>query len=393
MIELKNSKITELGITKGRRRTAIDGFIGAVQMLDPTLGWQDIKPRLIRDTDGWHTEGTPYYAEIKDSGDRLFCPDKYERSKYIRLPSIPLFTGLNKTVLNCPTKLDQQLLPSVIRMPTSYGEIGVQFTNTGMYLPLALASAPMVSSKEINRLTLNVDSNIDFEKMLLPGYLRDAKGVERKLEWSSFKDGQIELGFDLFGLTYPITLVDAIDVQVGASADDGWFRSNDFSATDTQGYVGYLSGVIHSFYRFTGISGIDGTTNTDVANIQVYVQDNYLNPLTKLYADESAAAPAAPTTYTQANAANLTEAGVDWDDANLAAGAFRTSPSFVAPIEEIKGLTPTVILVYHKDDGSDTGATNAIACRSWNYSGNISGAKIHIEVSAGGAYVPKIIFM
>jgi hypothetical protein len=54
MIEIKNSKTTYLGKASGGDRYALDAFIGAVQMGEPEGLWQDIKPCLVRDADGWH---------------------------------------------------------------------------------------------------------------------------------------------------------------------------------------------------------------------------------------------------------------------------------------------------------------------------------------------------
>jgi hypothetical protein len=123
MIDLKNSKTTCIGKASGGNKYALDAFIGAVQMVDPVYGLQDIRPRLVRDADGWHIEGAPYYAEVKDNGDRLFCPDKYERSKYIRFPNVALFSGLSKSLSTSKSVLDGELLVNKIVMPTDYGSL------------------------------------------------------------------------------------------------------------------------------------------------------------------------------------------------------------------------------------------------------------------------------
>src|SRR4030042_5761179 len=100
MIELKNSRTTYLGRASGGDKYTLDGFIGAVQMREPGGQWQDIKPCLVRDAGGWHIDNAPYYAEIRDDGSRLFCPVRNERGKYLRLPSIALFSGLPRNILN-----------------------------------------------------------------------------------------------------------------------------------------------------------------------------------------------------------------------------------------------------------------------------------------------------
>ena len=71
MIELSNSRTTKIG----KNKYHVEGYLGAVRMNDPETGWQEIQPRLVRERDGWRVDGTPYYSELKDSGERLFCPE------------------------------------------------------------------------------------------------------------------------------------------------------------------------------------------------------------------------------------------------------------------------------------------------------------------------------
>ena len=91
MIELKNSKTTFLGrAPDGRNRFAIDSSIGAIQMRESGGQWQDIQPQIVRDTDGFHVEGTPYAVKMSADGDRTIYPDKTDLSKLLYLP-VPAF--------------------------------------------------------------------------------------------------------------------------------------------------------------------------------------------------------------------------------------------------------------------------------------------------------------
>jgi hypothetical protein len=388
VLELKNSKTTELAKAKdGRRRYSIDGFIGAVQMLDPILGWQDIKPRLVRDIDGWHVEGAPYYAEVKDNGDRLFCPDKYEKSKYIRLPNVPLFDGLTKTLASTASKLDVESLASKVVMPTAYGSLAFQFTNTGMYLPIGMNSAPAIASKSIDRLTLDVDSTYDIQKLIesksgfgvVPGYISDSKGEFRQLEWS-YKNGQLELGFDLTGLTFPVTLLDAVDVQVGAGGDDGGRSgASTFNATNTYQSLG-VSNNRDGFFRFTAVT-ISGTI--DVSYIQLFSNTQSGTPELKVFGvDEDN--PAAPTTLGELDADPLTSAGVDWDG-TFNDEAWNTSPSLNDIFHELIDsytISNDAVMIHINGDNAGNAGYNQV--RTYELTGNVSGAKLHIEFTAAG---------
>ena len=171
-MELKNSKTTSLG----GNRYALNGFIGAVQMSEDGQKWQDIKPRLVRDVGGWHVVGTPYYAEIKDDGTRLYCPDCNERSKYFKLPAIPLLTSLEKNVSFSPTKLDGEVIPNKVVMPIrDYASIVITFTNTSMNFEVLFKKAP--PRQFTDRFTFNADiAGLDIKELLAS---RQGVGIPR----------------------------------------------------------------------------------------------------------------------------------------------------------------------------------------------------------------------
>ena len=259
---LRNSKTTPLG----SGRFTVDGFIGAAQMSKDAVNWQDIKPHLVRDIDGWHIEGAPYRAKVGDDGSRLFIPDPDIPSKFFKLPTNALWQALPKSVISNPAKIDKQLLPNQITMPTGFGEMRFIFSNTGMCFEVLFREPPPKTLGD--RFTLDFETaKLDLQKLLLATQglgipaprLIDNNLEERPLYWSE-KEGQLELGFDLTGLTFPVLLKNnSLDVDVAAGADDCVRRLTPsfFSATWAAGYVGYVNASIYQWgaaFRFTNIT-------------------------------------------------------------------------------------------------------------------------------------------
>jgi hypothetical protein len=406
MIELKNSKTQYLGRASGRDRYSLDAFTGAVQMREPGGPWQDIRPCLVRDADGWHVEGAPYYAEIKDDGSRLFCPDRNERNKYLSLPAPALFAGLGRDVVQNPTKLDRQVLPNQITMPTAWGEYRIIFSPTGMHFEVLFREAPpsAVFGQDSPRILLDADAaGIDIDRLLKS---KEGLGVPRprlvteKLEvlespfqelwlnWT-YKNGQMELGFDFGELAFPILLKNTtVDVQVGSGEDDGWTRSDGvFNNGGSLSYAGVYSGsnTLDSFYRFTGITIPQGSTIS--VCYSSHRGSTSGSPLTKVYF-EKAQDPGAITSRADYVSRTLTSAGVDWDE--TFSTDWHNSPSLVTPMQELidaYGLSDQAIQEMHKDDGSSAGSYMQFytydQATEW-------GAQLHIEYTGGGA-TPKTV--
>lgn len=358
MLELKNAKEISLGKTKdGRNRKAIYGHIGPVQMLEP-FGWVDILPQLVRlpTNDGYFVDGTPYYAETKDNGDRLFCPDKYDRTKYLKILAHPLYDKLDKIISSQPSQLDKVLRPSQLNMYPSFGELVFRFTNTGMYLPLVLNSVPKVGNKALKELAFDIETNLDVPSLLglkngvgiLPAHLEDAEGNTQSISWS-YKNGQLIL--DLASLTYPCKLLDAIDVFVGASTDDGY-------AERFYGYTSYLyigqtsSGVQHSWMRFDNLTIAQGST-WNTSWIKIYLNPASTGtPVTNIYFEKSSD-PGYPISTVDYDSRTLTTNFVVWDGALPL--YWNQSDSLNVPGKELTdayGCTNGAIMVMWKDDGS-----------------------------------------
>jgi hypothetical protein len=407
MIELKNSKTQYLGKASGRDRYSLDAFIGAVQMREPGGPWQDIKPALVRDADGWHVEGAPYYAEIKDSGARLFCPDKNERNSYLRLPAPALFSGLASGLIHNPNKLDGEILPNQITLPAEWGEYHIIFSNTGMHFEILFTKAPpsVLFGKDSPRIVLDVETaGLDIEQLLKS---REGTGIpkprlmstngeiegERCLDWS-YKNGQLELGFDFGDLAFPVLLKNTtVEVQVGNDADDGgrYSGSNGFRNNATQEYAGYSTNAAYLicslFWRFTGVT-VSGTVGTSYIEAYTYAAGAG-SPEMKIYGvDEDN--PDAPANATEFDADPLTDVAVDWDISSPNLNQWYTSSSITGIIQELVdsyAISNDAIMFQVKNDGGTSNA-NYIGFRTHNSDPDYA-AKLHIEYTTGGGATAK----
>jgi hypothetical protein len=394
MLRLRNSKTTNLG----GRKYAIDAFIGAVQMSEDGIVWQDIKPSLVRDKDRWHVEGAPYYAEIKDDGTRLFCPDRNEKSRYFRLPNSSLLAPLDKSVRSTPAKLDGQLLPNQILMPyNEWADITVGFTNTGMTFSVLFKEAPPVQFEE--KFTFDAEAaGLDISQMLLEKKevgiprprLIDSK-VDREVRWLdwTFKEGQLELGFDLSGLVYPVLLKNVtIDEEVGASTDDAHENENGGGMDLTSEYVLNASGVNAwdrrwGGYRFELGSSIPQGSTISAAYWEAYVPygGSYDDANFNIHFEKAVA----PATFSSSNydisGRTRTTNSVAWVQDDVGSGAYRGSAySLVTPLQEvIDAYTASAIAVITRPN-QDT----AKILYTWAYDHGSYPAKLHIEYIEGG---------
>lgn len=402
MMELKNSKTTYLGKKDGKNSFALDCFIGAVQMRDPGGDWQDIKPHLVPDAEGWHIEGTPYYAEVKKDGARLFCPDRNERGKYLRLPTFPLVSRLAKNIISTPTKLDWQVLPNIVRMPTPWGYVEFIFTNTGIQFQVYFREAPpsVLFGEDSSRILLDIDSaGLDIAGLLTatsglgiprPRLIENAEiPQERQLDWL-FKDGQLELGFDLTGLKFPVLLKNnTIDDQVDTGTDDG-YAGGAYLATGTKLYVGTIGGTAyHAWALFGTISGLSGVTIGANTYYSIYVPSGTGAVLTKVMA-EDVASSTYPTNTADYNSRTPTTAQIDWDGSWT--GLAWNNLLIPTIIQELaNSYDPSSILILHKDDGN--AGSVYLGYSSYEVTGNVSGPKLHIEyeAAAGGQQLFTLI--
>jgi len=385
-IETRNAKIVDLG----GGRYSIDAFMSPVQMRVGGGEWQDIKPKLVRDKDGWHVEGAPYYAEVKDNGERLFRPNKYDGAKYLRLPSVPLVANTSKNVINEPTLLDGEVLPNRVRMTETWGHIDYIFTTTALKFVAVFDTDP-----QMDKITFDVDTaGMDITSLLASKSglgipkprLIDNKGQVRELEWQELS-GKIELNLDFTGLNFPVTLKNTtIDKQVGASLDDVDEIEDDGTITNNAFSVNNISGDSAANrrwggYRWTGIS-IAQSATIDVCYMQGKPSSAvYDDPNFNIHFEKAAAGAQFTTDAYSVTGKTRTNASVAWV-ANGIGNDFVSSPSLVTPMQELVNAYAITALVAITRPNQDVLKNCFFRC--YEYDDNSHGAKIHIEYSTGG---------
>lgn len=382
MIELKNNKVTSLGGNK----YALDSCLAPIQFKSGGK-WQDIKPVLVPDRNGWHTEGTPYYFELLRNGQRTIYPDLSDRSKYLCIPSPQIARSLTRNV-----SADR------IAHASQKYDVHYELGNTAVYFKVLLKE-PV----SFDRITLDVDA----VGMDVPELLKSKSGVgiprprlidkrtrrERLLEWS-YSHGKLELGFDLTGMEFPVLLKNAtLDDQVGASGDDWDTIGASFNSTD--------AGLVFPFdedawdwadvgMRFDASAiGNGDTIDTAYLSLKCNVWGGAANSgdVQIFCCDE--ANPAAPTTAEGHNGLARTTAHVDitlpaadYDAWYLSGTELKTVVQELATSYDIGNI----IFLIDADTG---GATYAHGCYTYD-NASADAPKLHIEYTsgAGGLSIP-----
>ena len=386
MIELKNSKQTYLGkAPDGRDRFALDCTIGAKQMRLSGRDWEDIDPIVKQWSPGlWGGTNTPYRLEIDKEGGRRIYPDKTDLSKYIHLPTIALFKNLTKRIEG------NRIIASAAKFDVIF-----TLTNSGIHFSV-LIKEPL----PIDRITLDVDSaGFDLLRLLKstsgmgiprPRLIEQGvdpmEAIERPLDWS-FKDGQLELGFDLTGMRFPVLLKNTtLDLQVAASADDAHerIRNDLFDSTANQLLCNSSQssyGVYYGGVRFTGVT-IKGETISVAYLTIVALSTDYDDPNVNLSAEDVDNAVDFSDTPDVVDRVRTT-ASVQWTATGIGASPVN-SPSIVSVVQELadRGAFGDNAAVFFLDGKTD-------AAKSFNiisYDGDTTkAAKLHIEYTAGAA--------
>jgi len=177
-----------------------------------------------------------------------------------------------------------------------------------------------------------------------------------------------------------------VDKQVGASGDDGHRSNDDFYTAFVSMTVGYwtVGYTYELFARWTGVT-IEGTI--DISYIEVYAGAPTGTPERLIYGvDEDN--PAAPTSKAEFDADALTTASVPWDG-GWTNGAWNQSDSLNTIFQELVNsytISNDAVMVQIKND--QTSIDGYQNCRTYDYSGNAHGAKLHIEYTVGNGGIP-----
>ena len=199
---------------------------------------------------------------------------------------------------------------------------------------------------------------------------------------------------DLKSATFPVYVDTAIaEEKVGASSDDASASSasSKWSLTATSFYFNYDYNSKYTGHRFTSVPIPQGAT-IDSASFSPYIydstSDNVAFQMRLNDVDDAVTFAASSDTY---NSRSLTATGVNWTADDVGAG-YVASP-------DIKSIVQLVIdRVGWQTNNSiaiiTSSLTNGTSCRarSWDYSGNASGAKFNCTYTVGGgSAIPAIM--
>lgn len=388
MTELKNSKQTYLGSEGGRDFYHLCAVVGTPLQYRPApdQAWMDNKPRLERQPNGtWVVRDAFYDVSLDVDGGRIIYPDKFDHSKCLIMPAVPLIKTLTKAVEYRPAALDRELVPSVIKMATAWGYIAFVFRADGLRFHVYFDKAP-----PMDRITLDIDSI----GLPLPILLRASSGLriprprlmevsgdleakERWLEWSP-KAGRLELELDFSGLKFPVLLGNAT-FTVGASADDdqvyrlgsgapGWNNTATYARVGYGTSINYAEG---SSMRFTGVNIPNGATILTCALALICSSSDADVVIRSDLCFENSLNPVQTTSYAN-HIGRVRTADVEWDNigawtAGTTYNSIDFSPCLQTVVDDQGGTGDAVIAFWEdKDNRTDQVIGHLRPAASWD---------------------------
>lgn len=397
-MRLKNSIKRSLGSSPdGRRRWAINAFIGAVQMSKDGDNWQDIKPQIVKKNDIWQIDNAPYEVEISNEGGRKIYISRGDKSRYINILANPLIKKYlpNRQLRWNPAKIDGVPIRNEVVMPTPWGGISFIFGNTRIQFQVLFNKVPQALEWEGKKdtITFDIDSSLDIAKLLksISGIgiprpkLIDADFNVRRGKWS-YKNGQLELGLDTKGLRLPVLLQNtSVEVDTDAQAEDAWedLYNNAVDIDDINLYL----------YAYNGTP--TGTVQS-LANGQLWDLGDTIPSGSTIDASKFSCVPyhasyddvacdihmelgAAPSNFTTGNSdisgRSMTTASASWTADSLGTGSYVDSPSLNSPMQEVtdsySSTRVAVICMPHSN------ATKQL--RYWSYDHGSNEPRLYVE--------------
>lgn len=372
----------------GSGRYSIDSYIGPVHYKDDyqddKAPWLDIDTTIINGS----VTKAPYDLQVYLTGTPGFTITSKQIGAYeVRLGEARV-SDIDATRVNPDISVRPSVLGNTVTWPEYYPGIDIVLTagSGGVSLQRLIKSPD--TAKEFDVTITEIQKGVLTLQPLQPAV--DAMGQQILMEEKPIIGGRTEtlklevLSPDAKSISYPI--LDAIDVQVGASGDDGhrYTGSTGFVSNATSSGIGYINNAayyhMHTFHRWDNIS-ISGTI--DVAYIQVFVTDiQNGGALTKVHVvmEDDAAAPTSAAEFD----ADSLSTGVDWDGA-WTDEAWNQSSSLITEFQDLVDtytISNDAVMVQVKNDAG----TNARYCviRTWDYTGNAHGAQLHIEFTPAG---------
>lgn len=398
------AEIVERGLNFVKHTFGPDGFtldntIGAYHYLDAGY-WREI------DTDADDSDIAGFADRFVRSSYRAYVDQYGGRRIYPRRDRLDQYIIIGRPEAYGATRFDSLSVGTRVRdgnkLVWDAQRFNLEVINTGYQIKLQIVLKDNVAGETLKRLRFPVhlvglsykDGVFGDGKTTLAlvkrGWLRDAQGNVRTFP-VSYLDGYFYIEVDLTGLVYPIVVDPTLDLEVGASANDGYWMP-DTEGTDEWGWlcVGYIPpggpGYLHSWVRFTNVTVPQGA-NITTAHLTYGAYGLWGTPLTKIYANDVDNATN-PTGATDAESRALTSAAVDWDPVGWESGNFYDSPEIKTVIQEIIDRagwsSGNALMILHRDDGSGHGSNNYFAVYSYDYGGP---PLLHIEYTTGGGSI------
>ena len=326
-----------------------------------TYGWQEIAPALEADgLEGFSRKvsGCPFMARLRDDGGRRIYPVRnsgvIDESKWIEIGGFPAIgppdemangrflwqrTGFDLEVAARGPKLEKRLTLRNPDIATSW-QFDVGLNN----LQLDRAQLPW----------LIMDGDTAVAELGRPWAI-DANGIRRWLN-VGLSGGVLSLELDTSGLVYPLIVDPTLNLQVGASLDDGlWQSPAYFDRTVLNTTIGESYDV---FLRFTNVTIPASSTISAAILIFTCKIASAVDTVRTNVAAEDAANPASPVSGADMDGRVRTTAFVAWDfttdwivDSTYSPGDLSTVIQEI--VDRGDWASGNALQVFVDDDGSD----------------------------------------
>jgi len=389
-LRTQHSTTTLLGYTPdGKARYSIDSYIGSINYLDGSGSYQpidtDIAPDGILDKAPYHLEvfvKDTLGFSITDKADQLFNVTLSKARQD------------SKTADLTPVIPQPIIKDNTVTWPNVYPDVDVVLTAGPDGVNLSRIIKSSSAPKEYD-MTIEEFGKGDLTLLPLQPAV-DAQGQLVSMQETATPDGRTEkltstiipeAGKITKAITYPI--VDAIDVQIDISANDGYAWGANFDTAGSVISLGQTAVNCRGFFVFPGITIPAGATTSN-CSIQLFSNSQAGTPALKIYANDTSNSTA-PTNYTATFALVTTSAGVDWDGV-FNDEAWNTSPDISGIFTEMlvdRIFSTSNVTIIIDDDQATNSQTNQVRTYDWDTTPPLYSAQLHIEYSTGPS-VPTV---
>jgi hypothetical protein len=189
---------------------------------------------------------------------------------------------------------------------------------------------------------------------------------------------------------WPIKIDVTVDEQIGATGDDGYFRSD--GPHDTSGGIGQISGLLGGFTRdayrrYTGLSGLSGVTITTAYESLYGEAAQAGTPETNIYCEETAS-PSWPYSDRADYIGRSLTTAFTVMDTTITEDAWTNTPSHVSVLQElVNSVDPSEIVFQHRQDSAPADSRLTFEC--WD-SDTTHAGKLHMEYTPSPTHFRKL---